>query len=179
MGTSHPESRQWSIEKIMAIKPKSILDVGAGSGTYYDALRNAGYSGRIDACEIWQPYIEEFDLVNKYDDVYNTSIQNLSKSMTTFPEPNRPYDIVIFGDILEHMTKEDALEIWDNLPKITNYSLITIPIIHYHQGEINGNPYEVHVKNDWSHEEVLESFSGIVDSWTGTIVGAYWADFTK
>ena len=175
MGTSHPESRPWSIEKILSVNPKYILDVGAGSGTYFDALRSAGYQGGLEAVEVWEPYINEFHLEDKYDIVYSMDIR--SKNFLNAMEDS--FDVVIFGDILEHMSKEDALELWAALPKITNYALIAIPIIHYHQGEINGNPYEVHVKDDWSHEEVLESFSNIVDSWQGEIVGAYWADFTK
>lgn len=175
MGTSHPESREWSVQKILSIDPENILDVGAGSGTYFNALRSAGYDRGIEAVEVWQPYIDEFDLDGKYDVVHAVDIR--SKSFLAASEGD--YDVVIFGDILEHMSKDDALELWSELPKITRYALIAIPIIHYHQGEINGNPYEVHVKDDWSHQEVLESFSNIVDSWTGEVVGAYWADFTR
>lgn len=175
MGTSHPESRPWSIEKILSVDPDYILDVGAGSGTYFDALQSAGYSKAIGAVEVWRPYINEFGLELKYDFVYEVDIR--SKDFLEAMEG--AFDVVIFGDILEHMSKEEALELWDALPSITRYALIAIPIIHYHQGEINGNPYEVHVKDDWSHEEVLDSFSNIVDSWTGDVVGAYWADFTK
>ena len=36
MGTSHPESRPWIINKILNNDIRSIIDIGAGSGTYYD-----------------------------------------------------------------------------------------------------------------------------------------------
>jgi hypothetical protein len=42
---------------------------------------------------------------------------------------------------------------------------------------LDGNPYEEHVKDDWSHNEVLSSFTNIIDDWQGEVVGAYWADF--
>lgn len=168
MGTSHPESRPWSIEKILGVYPQSILDIGAGSGTYADALRQRHYSGNIDAVEVWQPYIDEFQLNNKYRTVFNSDVRDIERF---------DYDIVIFGDILEHMSKEDACEVWDRVSRTADYALIAIPIIHYHQGAINNNPYEEHVKDDWSHDEVMETFPYIVDSWVGNIVGAYWADF--
>jgi cyclopropane fatty-acyl-phospholipid synthase-like methyltransferase len=168
MGTSHPESRSWSIEKILQSGAGYILDIGAGSGTYSDALKKSGYQGVIDAVEIWKPYIEEFKLHKKYRKVYESDVRLFE---------DFSYDVVIFGDILEHMTKEQALDVWQKVSFQADCALISIPIIHYHQGEINGNPYEHHVKDDWSHEEVLSSFSNIVDSWQGEVVGAYWADF--
>lgn len=168
MGTSHPESRPWAINKILSVDPKFILDIGAGSGTYADALKDARYDGTIDAIEIWQPYIDKFNLHKKYRNVYNQDIRLWDEL---------DYDVVIFGDILEHMTKQQALKVWEKVSAQADYALIAIPIIHYHQGELEGNPFEKHVKDDWSHEEVLSSFSNIVDCWQGEVVGAYWADF--
>lgn len=179
MGTSHPESRPWSMEKIMSVNPTYILDVGAGSGTYFEALRNVGYIGHIEACEVWKPYIDQFDLRSKYSIVYEMDIRDLSEDLLRSYESEgvQPFSVVIFGDILEHMSKEDAVKVWTEASYWSDYALIAIPIIHYHQGPMNGNPYEEHIKDDWTHEEVLETFPGIVDSWQGNIVGAYWADF--
>lgn len=169
MGTSHPESRKWIIHKIRKAKPRTILDVGAGSGTYAKALALNGYSrARMNAIEVWQPYIDKFNLEGKYSKVFKADVREWD---------DFNYDLVIFGDILEHMTKEEAIAVWDKVSQQAKYAVIAIPIIHYHQGEIEGNPYEKHVKEDWTNEEVLETFSNIVDSWSGRIVGAYWADF--
>lgn len=169
MGTSHPETKPWILEKIRQYKPKTILDVGAGSGTYATMLRKNGYTrAAIDAVEVWQPYVEEFNLHSKYRRVHQTDIRNFDKYS---------HDLVIFGDILEHMSVEDALQVWDMASKYCAHAVISIPIIHYHQHAINGNPYEEHVKEDWSHQEVLDTFPNIVDSWQGEITGAYWANF--
>lgn len=169
MGTSHPESRGWVIRKIRESKATKILDVGAGSGTYYNALKRNGYHrASVDAIEIWKPYIDEFNLSSKYKNVFEVDVREWK---------DFDYDVVIFGDILEHMTKDEALAVWSRVSDQAKNAVISIPIIHYHQGHINGNPYEEHVKDDWSHTEVVESFSGIVDSWQGKVVGAYWAKF--
>ena len=169
MGTSRPETKPWILNRIRKYKPRTILDVGAGSGTYADLLKKNGYTrASIDAVEVWEPYIKEFNLDSKYRRVYQTDIRDFDRYN---------HDLVIFGDILEHMSTEDALKVWDTASKYCAYAVISIPIIHYHQGEINNNPYEIHVKDDWSHEEVLQTFPHIVDSWRGGITGAYWANF--
>lgn len=168
MGTSHPEARPWILEKVKDANISTVLDVGAGSGTYADFFRDNGVNVQIEAIEVWKPYIEEFSLADKYDKVYEQDV----RQHTDFY-----YDLVIFGDILEHMTKEEALAVWEKTAAQADYAVLAIPIIHYHQGAINDNPYEEHVKDDWSHEEVMNTFSHIVDSWQGSVVGAYWAKF--
>lgn len=167
MGTSHPETKPWIMEKIKSVGAKSILDVGAGAGNYAEWLGKNGYAGDLDALEVWKPYIDKYELWKKYDNIFEADVREWD---------NFNYDVVILGDILEHMTKEEALDVWAAVALQAKYAVIAIPIIHYHQGELDGNPYEVHVKEDWSHEEVLNTFPGIADSWEGHITGAYWAE---
>ncbi len=50
--------KQWFIDNIPT--SKRILDVGPGQGTYSDLLKDLGY--RIDAVEVWAPYVDEFNL---------------------------------------------------------------------------------------------------------------------
>jgi hypothetical protein len=38
---------------------------------------------------------------------------------------------------------------------------------------LKDNPYEIHIKPDWSHEEVMESFDNIIDNETYDVVGIY------
>lgn len=168
MGTSHPETKPWVMEKAKRSRVKTILDVGAGSGTYRNYFYKNGYKPVMDAVEVWQPYIEEFSLTNKYRNVYQVDVRDFDKYS---------YDLVIFGDILEHMSEDDAFQVWMNASKGCRYGVISIPIIHYHQHAINGNPYEEHIKEDWDHKQVMETFPFIQDYWLGEITGAYWAKF--
>jgi 2-polyprenyl-3-methyl-5-hydroxy-6-metoxy-1,4-benzoquinol methylase len=46
MPRSHPETKPWIIEKINSVQVKTILDVGAGVGTYSNLLADAGWSGK-------------------------------------------------------------------------------------------------------------------------------------
>ena len=154
MGVSDPTNKPYAEEIINRLKPKTVIDVGAGAGIYGEITRRASPEAHIIAIEAWQPYIDQFDLTNKYDEVINIDVRNLDSFKA---------DLVIFGDVIEHMSKTEALELWDRVAKEAEYAIISIPIVHWHQDAINGNPYEVHVEEDWHSEDVLESFSNIVE----------------
>ena len=168
MPHSEPANKEWVLGKIKEINPKTVLDVGAGDAIYADLIRAFVPNVKIDGVEIWEPYFEMFGLTQKYTRMLNADIRILKEY---------DYDIVIFGDVLEHMPKEDAIEVWDRAAKQARWGIITIPIIHNPQEASYGNPYEVHIKDDWSVEEVLESFSHIVEYERFPITGAFIAKF--
>lgn len=171
MPMSAYEGKPWTVDKIKSIDSGDllfILDVGAGSGMYEEILRSSGVHAHMTALEIWEPYIKEFNLEQRYDAVLMTDIRDYV---------NFNFDVVILGDILEHMSKQEAQSVWEMVSRKAKYAVISIPIIHMPQDAVHGNPYEKHVKDDWSHEEVLSSFSGIEDFFLGEIVGVYWAKF--
>lgn len=118
----------------------NVLDVGTGKGTYSDLLRM--HVETIDGIEVWQPYVDEFDLHNKYDALYVDDARHVFKFLD-----DKEYDLVIFGDILEHMSREDSMALWQQAARVARWGLISVPIIHYPQGAEYGNPYEVHVQD--------------------------------
>ena len=169
MGYSNPENKPWAKEKIIELSPTTVRDVGAGQGTYLNLIREGIGAGVIvNAVEVWQPYIDEFNLINRYDKLFAIDV----REMDSFG-----YDLVILGDILEHMSEEDAVALWEKISKQAKYAMISIPIIHYHQDAINGNPYEVHVEEDWTMERVLEKFKGIVEYKKFEVTGTFIAKF--
>ena len=129
-----------------ALAPQSALDVGAGAGTYRDLV----YCPDIEAIEVWAPYIERFGLRTAYTQVYNMRVQDF--------EWLGHYDLVILGDVLEHMSKPEAQAVMAQALLHANYVLVSIPIVRYEQGEWEGNPYEVHIKPDWSHAEIMDTW---------------------
>lgn len=169
MSGSHPDGKKDTLEFAKNNEIKTVLDVGAGRGMYYDTLKNIEIFP-FDALEVWEPYIAKYDLLSKYDNVYSKDVREWDKF---------DYDLVILGDILEHMTKEEAVEVWNRICKQAKYAVISIPIIHYPQGESEGNPYQVHVKEDWSTKEVLETFDHIVDYIEYKVVGVFFAKFNN
>jgi hypothetical protein len=89
------------------------------------------------------------------------------------------FDLVILGDILEHMPMEDAVNLWSKIERDAKYALISIPIIHYPQGAVDDNPYEVHVEEDWTTEKVLQNFSNIVEYKEFQQTGVFIAKFRE
>jgi hypothetical protein len=124
----------------------------------------------VNAVEVWQPYIDQFDLVSRYDKLFAMDVRDMD---------NFAYDLVILGDILEHMSEEDAVSLWEKISKQAKHAMISIPIIHYHQDAINGNPYEVHVEEDWTMERVLEKFSHIIEHKKFEVTGTFIAEFNN
>jgi len=149
---------------------KNVLDLGAGSGTYYNyyakkhkILSNATWT----AVEVWNPYIEEFSLETKYNRVINEDIRKVDyKNLGTF-------DLTFAGDVLEHISKDEAVLLVNKILEISKILIISIPIVHFPQEASYGNPYEIHVKDDWSHNEVKETFNQITQYHTGNTIGVY------
>jgi len=169
MGYSDPENKPWTKEKIIDLKPTTVLDVGAGQGVYLDLIRQGLGAGVIvNAVEVWQPYIDQFNLENRYDKLFAMDVRDMT---------NFAYDLVILGDVLEHMSEEDAVKVWDKISKQAKYAIISIPIIHYHQDAINGNPYEIHVEEDWDTERVLRTFKNIIEHKEFPVTGVFVAKF--
>lgn len=168
MPFSDQTNQPWVINSLKPLGISSMLDVGAGWGTHGRAFSQYFPNVKRHAIEIWKPYIYEYDLFMFYSAIFNVDVRH---------HDDFNYDVVIFGDILEHLSKEDAVAVWEKVAAQAKYALIGIPIVHYPQGEHFGNPYEAHVKDDWTHDEVLETFSGITSHATSNIVGTYLAKF--
>lgn len=151
-----------------------ILDIGAGSGTYSNLIKSAKLLTAAEwiAVEAWKPYIDRFNLESKYSLVINQDIRNLSwDSIGRF-------DVAIAGDVLEHMTKSEAIFIVDQLLKISKTVIISIPVVHYPQDEVEGNPFEKHVKDDWSHQEIMDTWGKYIKKYyrksSKSKVAVYW-----
>jgi hypothetical protein len=150
----------------------SVLDIGAGSGTYSDLLKP--YVEVIDAVEVWEPYIQQFRLEDKYGIIHRQDVRDLHIDHWD------GYDLVIFGDVLEHMSKEDSLNLWGGLEICAvDYGLISIPIVHYPQGAEFGNPYEVHVQEHVTPEELRRDYGPFICEWEYNTTGTFIKEFNQ
>ena len=169
MPFSDPANKSWTAEKIKEINPRTVLDVGAGAGVYLDIIRkNLDQDVNVVGVEIWEPYIEKFNLKDRYDKIIVKDVRLID---------DFDYDLVIFGDVLQHMSEEDAVKLWNKVSKQARAAIIAIPIIQYPQGAHEGNPYEVHVEEDWNPEKVKKAFCSIVESKEFEVTGVYVARF--
>jgi SAM-dependent methyltransferase len=171
MARSSKNGKAWTKERIAQLitEPANILDIGCGQGTYKNLfLDNETITGsNWVAVEVWEPYIRKYSLEEKYNRVINQDARTLSWTEL------EKWDLVFMGDVLEHMTKEESQALVDSALNHTKWILISIPIVYLPQGADHGNQYEIHVKPDWSDEEVRESFPNIVEHHVEGIIGVY------
>jgi Methyltransferase domain len=171
MPASAEEGRDIMQSWIRAKYPRSILDIGAGSGTYAKLWQNVAPRPYLIGVEIWEPYVEGFDLHRLYDQVIIQDVR--SWKYKHWPRA----DVVILGDVLEHMERADAIRVWSLATTVAHKAVyLSIPTVPCPQGEVHGNPHEEHVISDWTHDQVLATFPGISWYWQGSIVGRYEAD---
>ena len=169
MPHSSEEGKVDTAEWVKKIDAKTVLDIGPGAGRYSDLFKENNITfEKINSVEVWEPYVSKYGLLDKYDNVFIEDARNWE---------DFNYDLIIFGDVLEHMTKEEAISLWNKAKKHAKYAVISIPIIHYHQDDVDGNPYERHIKEDWSTGEVLETFENITSYKEYPVVGVFYASF--
>jgi len=150
--TSSLDNKDWIIKKVEELRPKTILDVGVGSGMFEEAVVPVlGKPFTLEGIEIWKPYIEQYNLRNRYDVIYNLDVREWD---------NFGYDLVVFGAYMQAAN-----------------AIITIPIIYYPQGIHEGNPYEIHHEDNWNTQRVLETFEGITEHEEFGGTGAFLARF--
>lgn len=139
----------------------TILDVGAGSGTYYNYLHE--YFKNIDAVEIFKQNIDNFKLTEKYNKVYNENIINLKY---------HKYDIIIFGDVIEHLNVEDAKQVLEYAYNNCKEMIVAIPY-ELEQDEVGGNIYEKHLQPDLTKKIMKERYPMLKELISNDIYGYY------
>jgi autotransporter strand-loop-strand O-heptosyltransferase len=152
------EIKEWFITNISI--HNRILDVGPGVGTYSDLLYDLGY--RIDALEIFEPYVHKYKLRDKYDNVYIGDINTFDIS---------DYDFIIMGDVLEHIPKNDAINLIQKITK-NKECLIAVPY-EMEQGEHEGNIYETHHQTDLTHEVMFKRYPELTCIYRNEYYGYY------
>jgi hypothetical protein len=165
MPFSHPEKNAAVKLWLEEIDPDTMVDVGPGCGTYADLTKdNMLHKAAI---EIWGPYVKEYNLSDKYDEVI------IADAIWFDWRAVERTDVVILGDVLEHMDMYSAQQVVNNAREVADHVIISLPIIDYPQGEWGGNPYEAHL-TQWTHEKFIATFGEPHKFFKGDVVGAYW-----
>lgn len=122
----------------------SILDVGAGDGKWRYLLRKYP---NMDAVEAYEPNLQ---WLTGYRRTFHTDIRDFRYDW---------YDLIIFGDVLEHLSVKDAQAVLDYAWPRCRDVVIAVPFL-YEQGAIYGNQYEVHIQDDLTPELFEERYPG-------------------
>lgn len=132
-----------------------VLDCGIGAGWSGKCVREAaeGKKVQITGLEIYLPYLIDWSKRSRLQacchDVYDTIVAGAMGDMYVFLRdfawPNG-YDFVLFGDSLEHLREDKALETLDRARIAAQQAVyVKAPIVNYPQGPKLGNAAEEHM----------------------------------
>jgi hypothetical protein len=130
----------------LALRPRSVLDVGVGMGTYGFLLRGfldvdswspgPGRSVRIEGVEIFAPYKNSvWDFA--YDRVHLGDVRELLPTLGS-------YDLVLMNDVLEHFVRSEARALVHQALAGAKAVIATTPNRECPQGPWGGNEAETH-----------------------------------
>ena len=125
----------------------SILDIGAGCGTYAVLLNQK--RPKIDGIEIHNDYVNMFGLIGLYRNVFIRDIREFG--MISF------YDYVILGDVIEHLSVEDATTLLRRINILGKKMMVAVPYM-FEQGTEYNNVHETHLQPDLTKELFLERY---------------------
>ena len=176
MPTSDAEGKDWSLARFKKHRPNTVTDIGPGDGTYARLFRPEHHGVWWTAIEIHKPYVAKYKLKNTktrtgmYDELH---IEDARQSEDHLFHR----DLVIAGDVLEHMPREDAVALLQRIEQAgTWHILVSLPIVDSQQGEVDGNPHEAHV-HQWDAKDMdqtLAQLGGRVEKMHGRTLGVWW-----
>lgn len=148
MATSYAIYKKEITDYLKSIFDKNakILDVGAGEGTYLPFLQD--YFTDIEAVEVFKPNIDNFNLEERYKRVYNINIVDFKYEF---------YDIIIFGDVIEHLEVKDAQKVLNYAYNRCKEMIVAVPYLSK-QGIEEDNIYEIHKQDDLTNEIMKERY---------------------
>jgi len=140
----------------------TVFDVGCGAWKIWNLLHS--YVKKIDGIEIHRIYIPQFDLDRKYDNLYIWDILQ--------HEFLQNYDVIVLGDVLEHIDRQSAKKLLENLKRRCNTIYVQIPYMHT-QGVEFDNIYETHLQSDLTPELFLKEYPGFELLWADSLIWLY------
>ena len=141
-----PEVVEWIKQNFR--KGETCFDVGACDGKWSKLL-----SGFLvcDGIEIFAKNIIRHDLMSKYRHIVHGDIRKYQYDY---------YDLIIFGDVLEHMTVQEAQEVLRYAIPRCRDLIVAVPFQWVNRSHY-GNKYEIHIQDDLTPKNVLERYEGI------------------
>ncbi len=128
------------------VNPKTCLDIGAGAGKYGRILRVYAPGCRSIAIEIEHDYVVDFGLNTIYDEVRTVDANELLRTSI-----DEAFDLVIMGDVIEHLRKSIGLDLVHFLAYRCRCLLTVFPV-RYIQNSVRSYQSEAHISS-WSQAD--------------------------
>ncbi len=154
---------------IITMRPRSILDIGCGFGMwgflsrmYLDVaeerVQPEDWKIHIDGLELFEPYIQTHQRA-LYTNILIGDVRELAPKVGN-------YELIIAGDVIEHLDKDDGEEVIAQLyDKATRALFVNIPLGEgWEHPERHGNPGELH-RSQWYIED-FHAYPNIPETFT-------------
>ena len=130
-----------------AIKPNAaVLELGAGKFTYLNLIKQNFHKTAIDISENAINHSKEKGI---YNDYIVGDVTNLQRYIS-----EKSFDSVVAFDLIEHVSKEQGLELLKSIEKIAKHSIIIYtPNGFLPQDEFDNNPFQKHLSG-WDFDEM-------------------------
>ncbi len=128
-------------------RPCRILDVGVGVGIYGMLLRTAlDIMHERVAPEKWQLQIDGLEIFPDYrNPIWDFAYNRVHiGDIRSYQFPPDSFDLVLINDVLEHLTRKEAIACVTRLLVIAPTVILTTPVSHIQQGAWGGNVHETH-----------------------------------
>lgn len=144
--TGKGKIKKWFLENFK--EGTSILDIGPGEGTYYKLLKDTYLKDNMDCVEACEEGAIKWELDKMYNNVFIMNALDLKFDH---------YDLIIMGDVLEHLSVEDAQKFLDYALPRCNDIMVAVPY-ELPQGPLKNNEYEIHIQGDLTPELMEERY---------------------
>lgn len=146
---------------------KSILDIGIGYGKYgllcreyitpFDIMDDTWKRLRLDGVEVFPTYIKPYSL-GIYSNIFVMDIRKFCEDPRRWCKESS-WDMILLLDIIEHMNKEEGIQVIRKLSEFSRWILICTPELlkFYPQAVKQYHPKERHVSL-WEIED-FEQFN--------------------
>lgn len=124
---------------IARLRPASMLDIGAGAGKYGKMARRASPKTWTVAIEAQQEYVDGYGLEELYDEVVVGRADEV-----LLDDPDLTVDLVVLGDVIEHMRKSVGTDLLHYLAYRSRCILCIYPT-KYVQYSLQGRAPEAHI----------------------------------
>lgn len=150
-------------ETILSFVPKdaSVLDVGAGRGSYHGLLALKG--ARLTLVDAFEPYLKDRAVM------VPTAITHCGRAEEILPRLLGPYDVALAIDFIEHLPKPEGLAVITQLQRLAGAVALFTPQgfhpqdeDHKHEG---ADTWQTH-RSGWEAEE-LDALGFDVLVWEG------------
>ena len=147
-----------TIEEVLKVQPKSILDVGVGFGkygflcreyleTWKDRVFPNQWCVKIDGIDIFKSYLELEHNKVIYNNLYHGDAVGVLQTLDK-------YDMIIAMDVIEHMEKNKGIKLVKDILSKSNICIINIPTGDWlHNKIVANNPAEEH-QAIWVNEDL-------------------------